>query len=68
MSYDEPNTDRYYDIPLHEEEAEHLDDCPCGNEIYEGHSHVIVDGEYFCDSVCVYYHWVKPNFNVEEID
>jgi hypothetical protein len=44
-----------------------LGDCPCGNEIYEGYSHVIIEGEYFCDSVCVYYHWVRQNFDVEEI-
>lgn len=64
----EPNTDRYYDIPFYEEEDKIVGKCCiCKTELYEGYEKVYIEeeDEYFCDSTCVF-DWVKKNFTVVE--
>lgn len=63
----ELNTDRYYDIPQHEDEGKLIGECGCGEEIYETHCYIEIDDEVFCDTVCVYDHFVKKNFYVIEV-
>jgi hypothetical protein len=48
------------------EDAKLLGYCPCGQSIAEGYERVVVDEEYYCDVFCVYEHFVKKHYEVEE--
>lgn len=60
------NEDRWYDKGQYDEEPEHLGDCGCGEEIYEGYPHISIDEEVFCDITCVMDFFVKQNYDIKE--